>query len=166
MEHVYACVHLHVQLCHMYLCAYFIHWSSLCRVYILAHASSIAVCVYACVSQNSLDGKFPRGPLHSHLNALFLFSIPLCHPPVRLLSCLTLVFVSSRERIENTTCHKLFRGPSPFSPWQRVYNSLALRLYLFLKPPLIQSRRLVLCLSPSPCKARNVWLWQAREYLT
>lgn len=44
--------------------------------------------------------------------SLTFFSIPLCHPPVCLLGCLTLVFVSSRERIENTTCHELFRGLS------------------------------------------------------
>lgn len=71
-------------------------------------------CFRVCVSQTSVNGKFPHGLLHSHLNALFLFSIPLCHPPVRLLSCLTPVFVSSREGIENTTCHKLFGGLSLF----------------------------------------------------
>lgn len=35
----------------------------------------------------------------------------------------------------------------PLSPWQSVFNSSALGLYLFFKPPLIQSWRLVLCLS-------------------
>lgn len=50
--------------------------------------------------------------LCSHLYAA-QFSIPLSSP-VRLLSCLTRVFVSSSEGIENTTCHRLFGGLSLF----------------------------------------------------
>lgn len=68
---------------------------------ILIYCADVCVCV-------SVNGKFPHDRLHSHLKAVFLFSIPLCHPPVHLCSCLTSVFVSSRERIKNTTCHKLF----------------------------------------------------------
>lgn len=123
MGHV--CMRLSVCTCmsmhHMYLCVYGaffrVHKCQICAT-VLAQCVLVHACMYwsvcACVSQTSVNGKFPHGLLHSHLNALFLFSIPLCHPPVHLLSCLTLVFVSSRERIENTTCHKLFRGLSLF----------------------------------------------------
>lgn len=98
----------------------------------------------------------PHGLPHWHLNALFLFSIPLCHSSARLHSCLTLVFVSSRERIENTTCHGLFAGLSLFSLLRRVYNSSALSLYLFFKLPLIpEAARLVLCLSQVLVKLRT-----------
>lgn len=68
----------------------------------------ICWCVAACISHSRVNGKFPDG-LTSVLP--HLFSIPLSSPPpVRLFSCLTPVFVSSSEGIENTTCHRLFGG--------------------------------------------------------
>lgn len=68
----------------------------------------VFVGVWLHVSHSSVNGKFPDG-LSSVLPHFFPF---LCHPPVRFLSCLTPVFVSSREGIENTTCHRLFGGLS------------------------------------------------------
>lgn len=110
------------------------------------------------------NGKFPIDLLHSHICTLFFPSfIHLCDRPVHHLSCLTLVFLSSRERTENTACHKLFGGLF-LLPWQCVYNSSALGLYLFLKAPLIHCWCLVLSLSHVLVKDGVLWLWQGRTY--
>lgn len=61
------------------------------------------------------DGKFPF--CSSSLSPLRLRSlsfIHLCRPSVHHLSCLTLMSVLSKERSENTACHRLFEGLSLF----------------------------------------------------
>lgn len=98
-----ACLHLH-------LCTYAplyveIFWKTdpntlrhLCNIKYVIVCVWLHVCLAPLWMENSTC---------SHLCALSFFPF-LCHPPVRLLSCLTRVFVSSSEEIENTTCHRLF----------------------------------------------------------
>lgn len=54
-------------------CAYFIHSSSLCKVYILAHASSIAVCVCVCLSE-LFGWKIPPWPSSLSPQCSFFFT--------------------------------------------------------------------------------------------
>lgn len=93
------------------------------------------------------NGKFPYGPLHSHLNALILFFFP--H------SSLSSLW-SSPKLFDTCLCVKQRRNWKYYmpqvvgtafllSPWQHVYNSFAFRLYLFFKA-LSQSCPLLLCL--------------------
>lgn len=99
-----ACLHLHLCTCASNVCGDILENRS-------KHFEAFMpykVCnlfVYGCMYVSLLcEWKIP----HVLTSVLSLFFPFLCHPPNRLFSCLTRVFVSSSEEIENTTCRRLF----------------------------------------------------------
>lgn len=98
----------------------------------------------------------PSDPLHSHLYAFAHSSLSsLCSPPQ-----LFDTHVCVKQRKKWKYCMpQIVRRAFPLLLQQCVYNSLALRLYLFLKALFVQRHCLILCLT-RPCKGRIVRLWQ------
>lgn len=130
-----ACLHLHLCTYASTVCGDILENGSKHFETFMLYLVCICWCVAACVSHSFVNGKFP---MFSPLCSLFFFSIPLSSPR------------SSPQLFDTRLCVKQWRNWKYYMPqivWrafprslrQNVYNSFSLRLYLFLKPPLIQA---------------------------
>lgn len=121
-------------------------------------------CVCVCVSDLLCEWKIPLwssslSPQHS----LSFFHSSLSSP------CSSLQLFDTRLCVKQRKSWKYYMPEIVWrafllSPWQHVYNSLALRLYLLLKPPLIQSWHLVLCLSRVLVKFKKTSGFDSQEH--
>lgn len=143
-----------------------LNWSilALCTNYLAVYKAY--TCAWLSVSEDqtvSTNGKFPSDLLHSHLFLSLSFISVI--PPFTTSVVWHSFFLSSRERTENTACHKSFGGPFPV-PWQCVYNSSALRLLFIFESAAHPALVFGVMSQPRPCKSGILWLWQQRTYLT
>lgn len=132
MGHVFACVHLLVHMHHMYL----LYVSTqMCPIFAKYIPMCLCLHVRVCVS-DLCEWKIPPwSSLLSPQCSLSFFHSSLSFP------------CSSPHLFDTRLCVKqgknwkyympqIVRRVFPLSPWQCVYNAFALRVYLFLKPPL------------------------------
>lgn len=129
-----ACLHLHLCTYASTVCGDILENRSKHFEAFMPYKVCNCLCMAACMSRSFVNGKFP---MFSPLCSLF-FSIPLSSPR------------PSLQLFDTCLCVKQWRNWKYYMPqivWrafprslrQNVYNSFSLRLYLFLKPPLIQA---------------------------